>query len=125
MTNSINLTEKQTDLKSKLESLYNQVWEYIESDGESLSKSNAAELYNDMACILRTSCHVYTAKMPHRHGVLATVTRQLPHHAICNSCKRYLHFVWVNSMSFSHRFKTMNSNSIRVVDNPVNYRIGQ
>ena len=49
MTNSINLTEKQTGLKSKLESLYNQVWEYIESDGESLSKSDAEELYNDMA----------------------------------------------------------------------------
>mgnify|MGYP000016043608 CR=1 FL=1 len=49
MTNSINLTEKQTDLKSKLKSLYNQVWEYIESDGESLSKSDAEELYNNMA----------------------------------------------------------------------------
>ena len=32
------------------------------------------------ACILRTSCHVYTVKLPHRNGVLATVARQLPHY---------------------------------------------
>ena len=49
MTNSINLTGKQTALKSKLETLYKKVWDYIESDGESLSKSDAEELYNDMA----------------------------------------------------------------------------
>ena len=33
-----------------------------------------------LQCILRTSCHVYTVKLPHRNGVLATVARQLPHY---------------------------------------------
>lgn len=49
MNNSIKLTKQQTDLKSKLESLYNQVWSYIESYGENLSKSDADKLYSDMA----------------------------------------------------------------------------
>lgn len=49
MTNSINLTEKQKELKSKLESLHRQVWDYIESDGENLSKDAVKNLYEAMA----------------------------------------------------------------------------
>lgn len=49
MTNGVNLSKQQEDLKSKLESLYHQVWNYIENDGENLSKDAAKKLYDDMA----------------------------------------------------------------------------
>lgn len=48
MTNKIKLTDTQTKLKSKLEDLYKQVWQYIESYQESLSADEANKLYTNM-----------------------------------------------------------------------------
>ena len=49
MPNRLHITQEQAVLKAKLESLYNQVWNYIEHDGETLSKDAAKKLYDDMA----------------------------------------------------------------------------
>lgn len=48
MTNKIKLTKNQNELKYKLEDLYKQVWQYIESYSESLSADEANKLYTDM-----------------------------------------------------------------------------
>ena len=49
MTNKINLTPEQTTLKSLLKELNDKVWQYIESNQESLSVADANKLYADMA----------------------------------------------------------------------------
>ena len=49
MPKKIKLTKQQVELKNRLESLYNKVWEYIESYQKSLSVDEANKLYEDMA----------------------------------------------------------------------------
>ena len=46
MPKKLKLTEFQTNLKSELEILYNQIWQYIESDQKSLSHDDANRIYN-------------------------------------------------------------------------------
>ena len=49
MPKKLKLTESQTKLKSELEILYNQIWQYIESDQKLLSDEDVNRLYNEMA----------------------------------------------------------------------------
>lgn len=49
MLKKLKLTESQTKLKSELEILYNQIWQYIESDQKLLSGDDASRLYDEMA----------------------------------------------------------------------------
>lgn len=49
MPKKLKLTESQTKLKSELEILYNQIWQYIESDQKLLSGDDASRLYDEMA----------------------------------------------------------------------------
>lgn len=49
MPKKLKLTESQTKLKSELEILHNQIWQYIESDQKLLSDDDANRLYNEMA----------------------------------------------------------------------------
>lgn len=49
MTTKITLTSDQAALKSQLEDLYKQVWQYIESDQKSFSAADVKKLYTDMA----------------------------------------------------------------------------
>ncbi len=49
MPKKLKLTEFQTNLKSELEILYNQLWKYIESDQKLLSVESANRLYDEMA----------------------------------------------------------------------------
>lgn len=49
MPKKIKLTESQTKLKSELEILHNQIWQYIESDQKLLSGDDASRLYDEMA----------------------------------------------------------------------------
>ena len=48
MPKKLKLTEFQTNLKSELEILYNQIWQYIESDQKLLSDEDASRLYDEM-----------------------------------------------------------------------------
>lgn len=49
MPKKLKLTESQTKLKSELEILHNQIWQYIESDQKLLSGDDASRLYDEMA----------------------------------------------------------------------------
>lgn len=49
MPKKLKLTESQTKLKSELEILHNQIWQYIESDQKLLSDEDANSLYDEMA----------------------------------------------------------------------------
>lgn len=49
MPKKLKLTESQTKLKSELEILHNQIWQYIESDQKLLSDDDASRLYDEMA----------------------------------------------------------------------------
>lgn len=49
MPKKLKLTESQTKLKSELEILHNQIWQYIESDQKLLSDEDASRLYDEMA----------------------------------------------------------------------------
>ena len=49
MPKKLKLTEFQTKLKSELEILHNQIWQYIESDQKLLSGDDACRLYDEMA----------------------------------------------------------------------------
>ena len=49
MPKKLKLTEFQTNLKSELEILYNQIWQYIESDQKLLSDEDVNRLYDEMA----------------------------------------------------------------------------
>lgn len=49
MPKKLELTEFQTKLKSELENIHNQIWQYIESNPKSLSENDANELYGKMA----------------------------------------------------------------------------
>lgn len=49
MPKKLKLTESQTKLKSELEILHNQIWQYIESDKKLLSDEDANSLYDEMA----------------------------------------------------------------------------
>lgn len=49
MPKKLKLTEFQTKLKSELEILHNQIWQYIESDKKLLSGDDASRLYDEMA----------------------------------------------------------------------------
>lgn len=49
MPKKLKLMESQTKLKSELEILYNQIWQYIESDQKLLSGDDASRLYDEMA----------------------------------------------------------------------------
>lgn len=45
MPKKLKLTESQTKLKSELEILHNQIWQYIESDQKLLSGDDASRIY--------------------------------------------------------------------------------
>ena len=49
MLKRLNLTDSQKKLKSELEILHNQIWQYIESDQKLLSDEDASRLYDEMA----------------------------------------------------------------------------
>lgn len=49
MLKRLNLTDSQKKLKSELEILHNQIWQYIESDQKLLSDDDANRIYNEMA----------------------------------------------------------------------------
>lgn len=49
MLKRLNLTDSQKKLKSELEILHNQIWQYIESDQKLLSDEDASRLYDKMA----------------------------------------------------------------------------
>lgn len=49
MPKKLKLTESQTKLKSELEIIHNQIWQYIESDQKLLSDEDASRLYDEMA----------------------------------------------------------------------------
>lgn len=46
MLKRLNLTDSQKKLKSELEILHNQIWQYIESDQKLLSDEDASRLYD-------------------------------------------------------------------------------
>lgn len=48
MPKKLKLTESQTKLKSELEIIHNQIWQYIESDQKLLSGDDASRLYDEM-----------------------------------------------------------------------------